>query len=379
MRTICIATLLAAALLSSCSPEEPGVPAVALDTAGEQLGQLGPSGFVGSESEVLALLDAWATGRQGVDLETGSVELATAIDLGLQDHIRGVLELHVAPLGGPQGAAVAVRRSDSAIVAIASTGYGEVPGTMDALIGQGRPTGSALKPFALAGALETGLSTASNFPAPECIQIPDNPSDETCGGPGGDLSLFDATVHSINTVYVQLVDQIGVETFGGVVDSVGISAGADFASIDSVLGVQRVNLVEMAGAYRAIAEGGHFVPATAVIEARSEGEVLWEPETVHVSVLSQEIWDEVSRTLMAVIDSGTGQAADPGFAVAGKTGTARELTDAWFVGYTDELVVAVWIGFADQPDRAMVFPATPSTITRGSLPAVIWAEIVAES
>jgi membrane peptidoglycan carboxypeptidase len=84
----------------------------------------------------------------------------------------------------------------------------------------------------------------------------------------------------------------------------------------------------------------------------------------------------VNGILSQVVGRGTGTAAQLGARpVAGKTGTANEWRDAWFVGYTPELVTAVWVGFPERL-RSMVPPATPRRVTGGSWPAQIWHRVM---
>ena len=350
-----LAILLAVA---ACSAAE-GVPATVTSADGATIGSFGAQGFQGPEPELMALLDDWAAavGDESVDLEGGSVEVATALDPALQSHVRQVLGRHTPPGLGPQSAAMAIRRSDAAVVAIASNGFADPPEVMEVLVGSGRPTGSALKPFALAAGLDAGLTLGTRFPAPECIALPDNPSDQTCGGPGGDADLLEATTQSLNPVYVQLVDQIGVGAFAQVTATAGVDSGSRFTTIDSVLGTNPVPVIDLVAAYRTIAEGGQFREPTVVTSVRSNDDVLWAPSSTTVQVLDPTVWGDVDLALGEVVAVGTGRQADPGFPVAGKTGTARDLTDAWFVGYTDDLVVAVWVGFADDPGHGL--PCNP--------------------
>jgi penicillin-binding protein 1A len=84
----------------------------------------------------------------------------------------------------------------------------------------------------------------------------------------------------------------------------------------------------------------------------------------------------VTGILAQVVQRGTGAAAQLGARpVAGKTGTANEWRDAWFVGYTPELVSAVWVGFPER-QRSMTPPATPIRVTGGSWPAQIWRRVM---
>jgi len=139
-----------------------------------------------------------------------------------------------------------------------------------------------------------------------------------------------------------------------------------------------VSVLEMAVAFRTIAESGRYVFPYIVTDVKLSHGSIYSTENQGSQVLSPEIWSQVDSVLRRVVDEGTGQAANPGFQVAGMTGTARDLTDARFVGYTDELVVAVWLGFTDDPTRPMVFPATPITVTGGSWPAEIWRYIASD-
>ena len=372
------------ALVPACGVEPeadlPSGPAVVFAGDGTEIGAYVSGGLQGAEPELLALVaaelrsdDAFA--QDDIALSSKGVVVATSLDLPLQQHLRSTLNGSLPP-DGPHGGAIVLDRRSGAVKAIALSGHGEAADGMEVMIGSGRPTGSALKPLALAAALDAGLTLETTFPAPHCIALPDNPADETCGGTGNQESLLEATVASLNPVFVQLIASIGVAEFGSVVADAGITAGSEFRTVDSVLGTYPVSVLEMAGAFRTVAEGGSYVAPTAIAEVTVAGQTLSRPDRKAAQVLSPETWEQVDLALRAAVERGTGQAADPGFPVAGKTGTARGLTDAWFAGYTDELVAVVWIGFSDQPDQAMVFPAAPITVTGGTWPAQIWADIV---
>jgi penicillin-binding protein 1A len=89
-------------------------------------------------------------------------------------------------------------------------------------------------------------------------------------------------------------------------------------------------------------------------------------------VLDAGVADQVNGVLQQVVEQGTGVNARIGRPVAGKTGTGQEWRDAWFVGYTPDLVTSVWMGFAKEGNRSMVPPATPMQVTGGTWPAQIW-------
>jgi penicillin-binding protein 1A len=89
-------------------------------------------------------------------------------------------------------------------------------------------------------------------------------------------------------------------------------------------------------------------------------------------VLAESVAEQVTATLTETVRRGTGQQAKIGRPIAGKSGTTEGTHDAWFVGYTPELVAAVWVGFPEG-NKAMVAPNTPFTVTGGTWPAQIWS------
>jgi penicillin-binding protein 1A len=362
-----------ALVLAACGPEQAAptstalavLPAVVLAADGTEIARFSGSGFVAVEPELEQVLNQ--ADAPTASLATGGLVLDTAIDVDLQAHVRSVLAA-VPPLGeGLVAGVVVLERSTGAIRALALSDFGESPGGLDALVGAGRATGSALKPLALAAALDSGQTLDTLYPAPECIEIPDAPGDQTCGGTGEQTTLLEATVASLNPVFIQVIDTIGVQRLGELAADLGIASGGAFTTVDSVLGTYPVSVIQMAGAYRAIAEGGSYI----------EPRLLLSSDATERQVLAPHIWADVDHALAQVVERGTGVLADPGFPVAGKTGTAREFTDAWFVGYAEDVVAAVWVGFADDRTKAMVFPATATTITGGSVAAELWSEIVA--
>jgi len=103
----------------------------------------------------------------------------------------------------------------------------------------------------------------------------------------------------------------------------------------------------------------------------ADGTVLYQAPVQRTRVLSETTARTITGVLQQVVTRGTGVNAKIGRAVAGKTGTSDNWADAWFVGYTPELVTAVWVGFPDE-ERSMRPPTTRITVTGGSWPAQIW-------
>ncbi|MGH8998644.1 MAG: PBP1A family penicillin-binding protein, partial [Acidimicrobiia bacterium] len=244
-----------------------------------------------------------------------------------------------------------------------------------------RQSGSAFKPFVLAAALEAGVSPDRVFPAPGTLTVPlpDGQPDwvvENYEGSGGPpLSLAEATIKSVNTVYASLILEIGPAKAVGMAEQLGIrSPLKPYPS--AVLGTNEVTVLDMASAYASFAgDGMHSEPVFVTEITRADGSVVYRRPPTRERVLSTESARRVNAILSEVVNRGTATAAQIGRPAAGKTGTAQQWRDAWFVGYTPDLVGAVWVGFADR-QRSMVPPATPNRITGGSWPAEIWARIM---
>lgn len=230
--------------------------------------------------------------------------------------------------------------------------------------GAGRQPGSAFKPFVLATALAKGYSPSKTYSAPRVFTIPNCRGDHCTianneGEGGGSVTLRTAIAESINTVFAQLVRDVGCKDTAEMakklgMESVWYSPSFHTCSGTFALGVSDVSPLNMAAAYGVFANGGQRQPPTPVLIVRdSKGAVLEsnikrQPERA----VDQVVADNVTDMLRGVIAGGTGRAANIGRPAAGKTGTAENFTNAWFVGYTPTLSTAVWMGKADGEDAA---------------------------
>jgi penicillin-binding protein 1A len=258
--------------------------------------------------------------------------------------------------------------------------------------GSGRQSGSAFKPFALVAALENGLSASETFSAPSTLQIPletrriwDVTNAEGAGF--GTMTLRSATVHSVNTVYAQLIDRLGPTTVVEVAKRMGLRCCRRVSSprrplkplLSAVLGTNEVNTLEMASAYGTLATGGlrvRPVPVSRVTDAR--GKILWKADTTPQRVLDPQVTSVANGILNEAVLYGTGTAANIGRPQIGKTGTAMDHSDAWFVGAIPQMVGAVWIGFPQGQVR-MEPPTTRTTVYGGTWPAQIWRLLMLEA
>ena len=258
--------------------------------------------------------------------------------------------------------------------------------------GTGRQSGSAFKPFALMAALENGISASEMFSAPSSLEIPledggvwDVTNAEGAGY--GSMTLRSATVHSVNTVYAQVIDRLGPKTVVDVADRMGLRCCRRVSNprrplkpyLSAVLGTNEVNTLEMASAYGTLATGGlrvRPVPVSRITDAR--GTLVWEADIAPQRVLDPQLTSVENGILNEAVLYGTGTAANIGRPQIGKTGTAMDHSDAWFVGAIPQLVASVWVGFPQGQVR-MEPPRTRITVYGGTWPAQIWRLLMLEA
>lgn len=244
-----------------------------------------------------------------------------------------------------------------------------------------RQAGSTFKAFVLAAALDAGVPLSRSYDAPASLTIP-QPGGQppwvvnNYDGTGkGRMNLTEATVNSVNTVYAQLVMDLGVQPVVDLAHKMGVRS-PQAAVPSAALGSNGATVLDMASAYDTLAgDGMHTDPVFVSRVTSRDGTVLYEAPTKRTRVLSETTARTINGVLQEVVNRGTGINARIGRPVAGKTGTSDEWADAWFVGYTPDLVTAVWVGFPDA-ERTMRPPATRITVTGGSWPAQIWQAFV---
>jgi penicillin-binding protein 1A len=238
-----------------------------------------------------------------------------------------------------------------------------------------RQIGSSFKTFALAELVDRGYDPdESRVDAPREYEVETDTDRATIGnysGTGhGEVSVRQATVESINTAYVILSEELGHDEVVEMAQDLGIRQ--EIAPVpSSVLGTADLTTLEVTAAYATLAaEGVRNEPYVVERIESHDGEVLYEREAAPEEVLDQNTAAVVTDVLADVVERGTGSAADIGRPVAGKTGTTNDSRDAWFVGYTPELVTSVWIGNRDN--------APMDGVTGGSVPAVTWAAYMSQ-
>ena len=310
--------------------------------------------------------------RYGVGVvRAGGLRIHTTIDPALQDSAREAINAYYGDPAGPSSAIVSIDPANGKIRAMASSGtYGERRFNLAA---QGhRQPGSAFKTMVLTAAILKGVDPDSTSYTSKPLNINDPEYGpwqvKTFGDSyGGTMSLTRATLASDNTVYAQLILDIGPKAVCETAKLLGITTKLDCYPAEGLGGLTRgVTTLEMASAYATLASGGIRRRPTGierVVFPDGKSENLGNAEGKRVMTDGQAY--EVTKILKMNVTGGTGTAANYGCPAAGKTGTTDEAKDAWFVGYTPKLSSAVWVGY---PDAGVAMPGAQG----GTYAAPVW-------
>ncbi|MBP2634116.1 MAG: mtgA 3 [Firmicutes bacterium] len=268
----------------------------------------------------------------------------------------------------PQGALIAIEPHTGHIKAMVG---GRGNDQFNRAVLAERQPGSAFKPFVYLAALESGLTPASI--------IDDSPVSFGSWSPvnydrkfRGQVTMRSALEQSLNVVTVKLAQQAGIDKALYYAQQMGISTLVLNGNINdrnlamSLGGLTRgVTPLELASAYGVLANNGVRVEPTAIIKVVDRnGKVLEETVPKEKVVVNERSAFLLTDMMKGVITNGTGTGAYIGRPAAGKTGTTSDYKDAWFVGFTPDLVAAVWMG-CDNPEYL-------GDITGGTIPASIW-------
>jgi penicillin-binding protein 1A len=315
----------------------------------------------------------------------GGLKVTTTIDLELQQLARTAIERVLRNPDGPAAALVAIEPDTGAVKAMFG-GRNFRESQFNLAAQAARQPGSAFKPIVLATAMREGISPLTEL---ESQKVAIDAGDRIWTVTNydhtylGRVNLSRALVSSDNTVYAQLTDLVGPKAIVETAHALGIRSPLD-AYFSIGLGSVAVNPLEMARAYSTIANDGRRVDGSVfgdrprVVErvqrirtGRTDENL---PQPTEVAEPGEA--ELLTSILEDVVRVGTGtRAAVPGVDVAGKTGTTDNYGDAWFVGFTPELAVAVWVGYPDRL-RPMTTEFGGEPVTGGTLPAQIWKEFV---
>lgn len=335
--------------------------------------------------------------RMGQELYTGALRIRTGLDPRAQAAAEAQLEAQIKRVeGGAFGRFTGPKRSEfkaggaeipylqgSAVLVDARTGDVRAwvggrsfeDSRFDRISQGFRQPGSAFKPFVFAAAIEAGVAlTDTVMDAPLRRNMPGGDVWEPRNFDGrfrGPVTVRNGLRWSVNTVAVRLAERAGLDEVSSEARRMGISSKVP--ALPSVaIGAAAVKPLELVEAYTAFANLGTRVEPRFVTRVENaQGEVLWEPRVRTRRALDPGVAFLVTDALRDVIDRGTGRKVrDVGLRgpAAGKTGTTNGATDAWFVGFTPDVVGSVWIGF-DRPR-----PIT-SRGSGGELAAPVWGRI----
>jgi penicillin-binding protein 1A len=307
------------------------------------------------------------------------LRVVTTLDLDAQTAAETAVREVLTDPAGPQAALVALDRDGAIRAYVGGRDYEALQ--VDLARGgegggSGRQPGSTFKIFVLQAALQRGATLADVRPGPAQIEVDVDgtpfPVENYGGEAFGDLTLADATKSSVNTVYAQLLAEVGPGAVADAAEAAGIDAELDLVP-SIALGAEEVSPLDLASAYATFADDGTRAEPYAISRIEDDdGNILWRPDlpAPREGAVDQGVARTVTEALRGVIEGGTGTAADIGRPAAGKTGTTQDNVDAWFAGYVPGYTAVVWMGF---PEGSIPMDDVQGrAVTGGSFPAQIW-------
>jgi len=295
--------------------------------------------------------------------------LNPALQAAAERRLKAALDGPGRKAGARQGALVALA-GDGAVRALVG-GRDHAASPFNRATQALRQPGSAFKPFVYLAALEAGMQPADTVEdAP--LKIGDWAPRNFNGKHLGPVTLAEALAGSINTAAVRVAQHAHLPRVARVAARLGIPGDIQ-ATPSLALGTHDVRLIDLVAAYAPFANGGRAAWPYGIQEITDgDGRMIYRRsgsgpgrvvEARHVAAMN--------RMLAGVIGGGTGRAARLSRAAAGKTGTSQNHRDAWFIGYTADLVAGVWVGNDD--GRPM------KGVTGGGLPARMWKNFMRDA
>jgi len=315
----------------------------------------------------------------------GGLQVETTLEPRLQAAAERAVDAILGRRGDPAAALVAIRPRTGEIVAMVGGRSWKASQVNLALGraggGSGRQPGSAFKPIALAAALESGMRIEDRYEAgPASFTFDDGTTWSVGNNEGsstGLISLYEATVHSVNAVFARLSLAVGPDRIATQAALMGVRSKLG-AHPSIALGAEEVSVLDMAAAYATLANHGTAVEPTTIksIGLPTGGHLGPDQDRIE-SAVSPGAAYLITTALQDVITRGTGRAAAIGRPAAGKTGTSNDYADAWFVGYTPDLVAAVWVGYPE--GRIPMTSVHGIRVLGGTYPAAIWRTFMTDA
>jgi penicillin-binding protein 1A len=309
--------------------------------------------------------------RRLLGSSSGDLTLRTTLNMELQRLAEGVIGRRLEAEGPKKNvsqAALVALAKDGAVLAMVG-GRDYESSQFNRATQAKRQAGSLFKLFVYLTALQRGY-TPQSVVVDRPTQIGEWEPQNYSGGFRGSMTLRNAFVHSINTIAAQLGDEVGIPAIIDTAKRMGVQSALP-AVPSLALGSAEVTLLEMTRAFGSVAAGAQIEPYSVRSIVGNSQQALYTKTGAGTEFAGQL---GVSRATMidllqGVVSEGTGKAARiPNVPVAGKTGTTQEYRDAWFIGFTPDIVVGVWVGNDDN---------TPmNRVVGGDLPANIWHDFV---
>lgn len=319
----------------------------------------------------------------------GGLRIETALIPELQYAGRLAVATHIPADAGPE-AALAVVDVRTGLVNAVVGGREFDNEQVNLALGQdgggtGRQAGSSFKPFVLATALEQGYVPQQTIAAPEqylpTTVLDPKPVENFNNRGYGQISLGEATINSINTAFVNLTEAVGARAVRNTAEALGIPDLPEFVGPSVGIGAYETSPLAMATAYGGFATEGKRLDTGPILRlVDPQGNVVEDftptPAPARHRVLSADTARWINDILQANMQRGTATRAQIGRPAAAKTGTSDEYANAWLVGYTPIYSTAVWVGHPEGnvPMRNI---AGFSRVTGGSIPALIWRDVMA--
>lgn len=292
--------------------------------------------------------------------------LNPALQAAAEKTLRDTLAAKGATMAASQGAVV-VMRPDGAVLAMVG-GVDYAASQYNRATQAQRQPGSSFKPVVYLTAVEKGYRPDDMvLDAPITLKnwSPENFDRKYLG----EIPLRTAVARSINTVAVRVSEEVGRNAVIATARQMGLTVSSD-AQPSLALGTEETTLLSLTNAYAVLANNGRYTPAWGISDVMTRsGEVLYLHENDVVrTVASPDAVGALNEMLSGVLTEGTGKGAAFGRPAAGKSGTTQNYRDAWFMGYTPDIVTGVWIGNDNNSPMKRV--------TGGSLPATVWKGVM---
>jgi penicillin-binding protein 1B len=321
-------------------------------------------------------------------LSSGGFQINTTLDLYLQKTAEDSLAAGLAAIDKyrlkqnkekVQGCLIAVEPSTGYVRAFVG-GRNFHESQFDRVTQAKRHPGSSFKPFVYATALETAFDPSMPYYYTASTLLDDEPlSMQLTNGTWepenynhqyyGVVSARQALAFSMNVATARLAQQIGVNKISDLSTKAGLTNAKPYPSM--ALGAFEVTPWDLIQAYTAFANGGNRVEITGIRSViNSKGETIYQSHIEKTSIIHKETAYLITNMLQSVVASGTAASLkNYGFTqpIAGKTGTSNDFRDAWFVGYTPDLLCLVWVGYDDNK---------PVKLTGAQAAIPIWANFM---